>query len=158
MSKIKRSKNYFLSLAKSRKTVYEFTDRIISVSNIKNLLEAARWSPSCSNIQPWKFIVIEDKKKISELIGTTSYGAFYSDPPLIIAIVLDSNSWKKSDHRCIINSKLGIYEAFISIGMPALSITFEATELGIGSAILTPKDRDAKKILKLKNLDQINSL
>src|SRR3989344_5213048 len=67
-----RQSDYFLRLAKSRKTTYEFSDKKVEDSDLKKVLEAARWSPSCSNAQPWHFIVVRDKEKIAELIKTAS--------------------------------------------------------------------------------------
>jgi len=33
-----------------------FTDKAVSEAELMNLLEAARWAPSASNLQPWRFI------------------------------------------------------------------------------------------------------
>ncbi len=132
-------RGYFLNLAKSRKTTYEFTDKEIKNSDIKKILEAARWAPSCSNAQPWRFIVIRNKETITKLIGISSYGGFHTDPALIIVLVLDSECWETSDHRCIKNNKVGTIESYLSIAMPALSMVFEAQELGISTCLLTLK-------------------
>ncbi|OGF19906.1 hypothetical protein A3D54_00640 [Candidatus Falkowbacteria bacterium RIFCSPHIGHO2_02_FULL_45_15] len=150
-----RQSDYFLRLAKSRKTTYEFSDKKVEDSDLKKVLEAARWSPSCSNAQPWHFIVVRDKEKIAELMKTASYGAFHSDPPLLIASVLDFECWECSEHRCVKNTKLGTVEAYLCIAMPTLSICFEALELGINSCILTPEIKSASKILKLREGDAI---
>lgn len=147
--------DYFLKLAKTRKTTYEFSDKKVKDSDIKKILEAARWSPSCSNVQPWKFIVVKDKERISKLMKTASYGAFHDDPPLIIALVLDFQCWECSEHRCVKNKKLGMMEAYLCIAMPALTITFEALERGIDSCMLTPEIESASKILKLRKEDGI---
>lgn len=57
----------FLQLAKSRRSIREFTHRKISHSQIERLIEAARWAPSNHNRQGWKFIVFEDSQEICEL-------------------------------------------------------------------------------------------
>ena len=46
----------FLSLSKSRRTTYEFSDKSVKDKDLNKILEAARWAPSCANSQPWKFI------------------------------------------------------------------------------------------------------
>jgi nitroreductase len=33
-----------------------FTDRVMSGAGVQSLLEAARWAPSASNHQPWRFV------------------------------------------------------------------------------------------------------
>ena len=142
-------RGYFLKLAKSRKTTYEFTDKEIKNSDIKKFLEAARWAPSCSNSQPWRFIIIKNKETIDKLIRISSYGGFHTDPALIIALVLDFECWETSDHRCVRNSKVGTIESYLSIAMPALSMVFEAQEIGISTCLLTPEMNAASDILKL---------
>lgn len=147
--------NYFLKLAKTRKTVYEFSDKKVKNKDIQKILEAARWAPSCSNAQPWHFIVVKEKERISSLMKTTFYGGFHSDPPLLIAVVLDSAHWEASEHRCIKNAKLGTIEAYLSTAMPALSMVFQAEDLGIDSCILTPEQESSSKILRLRKRDQV---
>ncbi len=151
-------KDYFFTLAHKRKTTYEFSDKKVKDSDIKKILEAARWAPSCSNIQPWHFIVVKNKKRISQLMKTTFYGAFHTDPAVIIAVVLKQECWAESNHICIKDSKLGYLEAFICIGQPALIIAFEAEELGVGSSLLSPNPPEAAKILKLRKGDAVHIL
>ncbi|MCU0904335.1 MAG: nitroreductase family protein [Tabrizicola sp.] len=33
-----------------------FTDRVLSEADVMSLLEAARWAPSASNLQPWRLV------------------------------------------------------------------------------------------------------
>ena len=44
-------------------------------------MEAARCT-SCTNIQPWHFIIVKDGKKITELMMSANYGDFHADPTL----------------------------------------------------------------------------
>lgn len=34
-------------------------DRLVSAADLRSLLEAARWAPSCFNEQPWRFLVFD---------------------------------------------------------------------------------------------------
>ncbi len=147
-------KRGFLELALSRRTTYEFSGRKVKDGHIKKMLEAARWAPSCDNKQPWHFIVVRDKKTIEKLMRLASYGVFHTDPQLLIAIVLMKECWEGT-HKCIKNNKIGIHEAHMCIAMATISIVFEAQDLGIGSAILSPSERKAFRILKLKDSDSI---
>ena len=56
---------------------------------ITKILEAARWAPSSNNSQPWSFVVVRDRKTISKLMQTCHYGAFYYDPTVLVAVVLE---------------------------------------------------------------------
>lgn len=147
-----KNKKYsnFLELAKSRKTTYEFSGKKVKSADIKKILEAARWAPSCSNIQPWYFIVISDKKKISEIVQHSYYGAFHTDPPILIALVLNEGLWAQSEYSGVKNCKVGIRDAFLCLAMPALNMILEAQDLGLNSALVSPEVKIASKTLKLK--------
>src|SRR5689334_3365798 len=53
-----------------------FSERSISVDDLARLLEAARWAPSCSNEQPWRFIVArkEDAASFAKLLSVLDEG------------------------------------------------------------------------------------
>ena len=146
----------FLSLTKNRKTTYQFSNKAISDSKIKRVIEAAQWSPSCSNSQPWHFIIIKDRKRIEALIrGTHSvnYPFIQSNPSLVIAFILQPNCLK-GDHTCAAENLEGqINESRMCLGMSALNATLEAEDLGVSSCILTPRQSHISKILKLRKED-----
>lgn len=53
-----------------RKSIRKFTDKPVSIEDIKQLIQAATYAPSACNQQGWKYIVITDaalKDKIYEL-------------------------------------------------------------------------------------------
>jgi nitroreductase len=43
---------------RSRVSIRAFTDRCPSAETVRKILDAARWSPSGSNMQPWKVIAL----------------------------------------------------------------------------------------------------
>ena len=51
---------------KTRRSVRKFDDtKKIPSDDIKKMIEAACYSPSAHNMQPWEFIVIEDREKLA---------------------------------------------------------------------------------------------
>lgn len=48
-----------------------FADRTVSTADLCGVLEAARWAPSSSNEQPWRFLVArrEDPTAFAQLLG-----------------------------------------------------------------------------------------
>lgn len=64
----------FLSLVQSRRSIRRFSDRTVTGADLLRLLEAARWAPSNHNRQPWKFIVLEDRKRIAGLAEKVKAG------------------------------------------------------------------------------------
>ena len=57
MSKEADIKKKLNSLLKNRWSPRAFDDRPIEKEKLQSMLEAARWAPSASNIQPWVFFV-----------------------------------------------------------------------------------------------------
>ena len=56
-----------LGLLKFRRSIRGFTGATVPDELINKILEAARWSPSAGNSQPWEFVVIKEKDTIQKL-------------------------------------------------------------------------------------------
>lgn len=147
-------KNYFLNLAKARKTTYEFSDDKVKDSDIKKILEAGRWAPSCTNIQPWHFIVIKKKETIKRLMMGANYGDFHADPTIIIVLILLKKLCYGKVHSCF-RADSGVYDSYMSIAMACLNMALQARELGIDSCILVTKQNITKRILKVEKQDVV---
>lgn len=141
----------FLSLLKKRTNIKAFTDKSVKDSDIKKILEAGRWSPSDHNYQPWSFVVVKNKKTISELMKLCYYGLFHQDPKVIIALVLEPVHMSKKGFYRGRFKKMAEYHKYMSISLPALCMSLKATEMKIGSFILSPTIEEANKILKVSN-------
>ena len=128
----------FVNLAKERKTTYEFTSKAVSRKDVRNILEAACWAPSAHNAQPWKFIVVRSRKTIADLMALCAYGAFHTQPSLIIALV------QTPHNRCF--CPMEVYDHYICLGMAAVNMCYAAHCLGVQSCLISP-ERKAKKLL-----------
>lgn len=142
--------NDFLKLVRERKTTYEFSDKKISSKSLQQILEAGRWAPSASNLQPWKFRVIQNEKQIDALMKTAFYGAFHTNPVVLVAISIPADSWRSGAERQIESDKLGEKDAWLHGGFPALQMVLAAQSDQIASCILSPNPEKAAKILGLK--------
>ena len=49
---------------KTRKSIRKFKDKAIEKDTLKELFEAAKWTASSKNTQPWKVAVVSGQKKI----------------------------------------------------------------------------------------------
>ncbi|MGE5700302.1 MAG: thioesterase family protein [Deltaproteobacteria bacterium] len=49
----------FRKLIAARRSLRAFADRPVEPGKIERMLDAARWSPSSANRQPWRFVVVE---------------------------------------------------------------------------------------------------
>jgi len=72
---------------RGRRSIRKYEPKPVPDDLVKKILEAAVWAPSASNIQPWKFIVIKDKK-VLEMVRKISPG-YFGDAPLAILVCSD---------------------------------------------------------------------
>jgi nitroreductase len=57
-------------LIKSRRTIREYKLTPVPLKDINKIIDAARYAPTAGNIQPWKFIVIQNRKRLNLLCET----------------------------------------------------------------------------------------
>lgn len=86
-------------LARDRKTVRRFKSAVPPIEDIYRSLETVRQAPSGSNMQPWRFVIIDDpsvKAKIRSAAESVEK-AFYAsiDEARRKAYNAMGNSWKK---------------------------------------------------------------
>mgnify|MGYP000296720865 CR=1 FL=1 len=55
-------RSYLDECLRSRRSVRKFTDTPVSREEIRNLLEMAILAPSASNLQPWRFVVVDEPR------------------------------------------------------------------------------------------------
>lgn len=65
---------------KKRKCVREFTPKKISQDTLTKILDAAKWTPSSKNTQPWKIAVVSGQRKV-ELMEKILQACDNREPP-----------------------------------------------------------------------------
>lgn len=114
---------------KGRRSIRKFKQGKVSRDLIEKILDAARWAPSGGNIQPWKFIVVDDEK-VLERIKSVSPGLF-GDPPALIVICSEKERAFK------VGGKLARdYLTIADCSMAAQNMCLAAYALGLGSCIV----------------------
>ncbi|NEO55187.1 MAG: nitroreductase family protein [Okeania sp. SIO3B5] len=113
-------------LLKQRWSSLAFADKMVSSEVLLSLLEAARWSPSCFNEQPWSFIVAtkENPTEYDRLLSCIVEG---NQPWAGLAPVLMLSVAQLSFDK---NNKPNRH-AFHDVGLAVASLTFQATEMGL---------------------------
>ncbi len=51
----------------NRRSIREYKKKKISVNFLNKILDAGRWAPSAHNLQPWKFVVVQNIAIIEEI-------------------------------------------------------------------------------------------
>ena len=81
----------FIDLLQKRRSIRKFEDRPVSREQRDLLIEAALRSPSGRGINPWHFVVVEDKARIDQLSQAKPHGAgFLKNAPLTIVVCADT--------------------------------------------------------------------
>jgi nitroreductase len=124
-----------------RRSVRAYKAVEVEEEKLKKILEAARLSPSASNRQDWKFIVVRNKETKKKLAKAAFGQSFIGEAPVVIV-------------ACGTESK-----ATMACGQPAYTVDVSiacafmillAHELGIGTCWIGAfKEDEVKKILKI---------
>jgi nitroreductase len=93
---MKSSEDIILNAIYARRSIRKFVqDKPVERNKLETLLKAAMAAPSACNIQPWDFIIIEDKESIGEIQENMDEYARYN--PTVIIVVCGNNEfipWK----------------------------------------------------------------
>lgn len=146
------SKLKLAAIINRRKSIRAFNKKVVSRQALTNCLEAARWAPSSSNNQPWRFIVVDkassSRQKLEETLSRGN--AWAKEAPVIVAVCArekDDPSYEGSDY-------FG-YDT----GMAVMSFMLQAQQEGLRGHQLGGFDhKAAKKALKIPNQYQLFAL
>lgn len=124
---------------RSRRNVRSFTDRPIHVDHLDEICEAGRRAPSAQNWQPWDFVLVTERDRLTELARTWPGGQHVAGSAATIVLVA---SWPQEQWR----QRLLYYD----LGQVTMSIMLAAAGLAIGSGHSSVGDKDlAREILGL---------
>ena len=70
----------------SRKSVREFTSEPVSDADIQTMLKAAMAAPTAINFQPWRFVVVNERKALDSLADQLPYAKMLKQAPLAIVV------------------------------------------------------------------------
>jgi len=75
----------------TRRSIRKFKEGGISEESIRLLLEAAMSAPSAGNEQPWRFVVIDDRRILDAIPRIHPYTTMLKDAPLAILVCGDTS-------------------------------------------------------------------
>lgn len=73
----------------TRTSIRRYTDEPISPKDVETLLRAGMAAPTAVNAQPWHFVAITDKAKLTELAATNRHGRMIEEAALAIVVCGD---------------------------------------------------------------------
>lgn len=126
-----------IDLVKTRRTVRAFKrDVKVSREVIEIILEATRWSPSGSNAQEWRFIVVTDEKLL-RAIKMFSPGWLGEAPTAIVVCADKERAYK-------VAGELGKSRMYlVDVGIVVQTIALLAHAMGLGTNIIMSFSQEA---------------
>ncbi|MCU0642964.1 MAG: nitroreductase family protein [bacterium] len=152
--------NSFLQLVQSRRSARKYLDKPVERENILQCLEAARLAPSADNVQPWRFIIIDDPNLINgfsshAFSGIYSPTRFAAKAPVIIVMLAKLDILANRIGKQI----QGIHFYLLDSGIAGEHLVLQAQELGLGTCwIGWFSIKKVRKFLKIPRQYKIVSL
>jgi nitroreductase len=150
----------FQQLVRGRRSIRRYLDKQVEREKVLACIEAARLAPSADNVQPWRFLIIDDpelKARFAHEVFSGIYfiSRFAAQAPVIIMILARLD---------IIANRIGkqiqdVSFYLIDIGIAGEHIVLQAEELGLGTCwIAWFNSRKARKFFKIPRKYKIVSL
>ncbi len=149
--KIGNPKSFFQQLVRHRRSIRRYLDQPVDRQKILTCIEAARLAPSADNVQPWRFLIIDEpdlKARLSKEIfsGIYTISKFAAKAPVLILILAQLDILTNRIGKQIQNVQFYL----VDIGIAGEHIVLQAEEFGLGSCwIGWFNSRKARKILKI---------
>ena len=143
--------NEVLEAIKSRRTIRRFKPNPIDEEKLQMILEAGRWAPSFSNLQPWRFIVIKDqglKNALDKAARESVLHLGINEAPVVILVCVDR--------------RIDPLHAIETGAAATQNMTLAAHSLGLGAGWIgiwgTEAEAAIQKIFKLSETTRVVSL
>jgi nitroreductase len=80
-----------LELLRKRRSIRKFTEEKVNSETVELLIEVLLRAPSSRGINPWEFVVVDNRELLSNLSRAKEHGAeFVKNAPLAIVVCADS--------------------------------------------------------------------
>ena len=86
--------------------VRRYLDRAVPETIVQRIVEAGRLTGSAMNLQPWHFIVVQDRDTLRRLGALARSGPYVAEAPLAIVVVVDRTGYAVSDASRAIDSMM----------------------------------------------------
>jgi nitroreductase len=153
-------------LISRRKSTRAFSDKPVEPEKLHSLFEAARWAPSSSNMQPWRFIVAtkegpENYERLLSILAETNRVWAAKAPVLILSVAKLTYETGEKPNRFALHD----------VGLATANLTVQATSLGLAvhqmggfngdkarTVLNIPKDFEPVAVIALGYQDTTDSL
>ncbi len=129
---------------KGRRSIRDYKDKKINITDLNKILDAARYAPSAGNLQNYRFIIVEDGEKRKKLAEACLDQEFVAKAPISVVVCDDSEDVVRH------YGKRGKLYAIQNCAVVIQNIMLKANDLGLGSCWVGAFDEDkVRAILKI---------
>ena len=126
---------------RQRRSIRAYKATNVEEDKLKKVLEAARLSPSASNRQEWKFIVVKDRESRRKLARAAYGQSFIAEAPIVIVAC-------GTDPKSMMACGQPAYSVDVSIACAYMIL--QACELDLGTCWIGAFEEDeVKRILSI---------
>jgi nitroreductase len=86
--------------------VRRYLDRPVPETIVHRIVEAGRLTGSAMNLQPWQFIVVQDRDTLRRLGALARSGPYVAEAPLAVVVAVDRTGYAVSDASRAIDSMM----------------------------------------------------
>jgi nitroreductase len=86
--------------------VRRYQDKPVPEATVRRIVEAGRLTGSAKNLQPWHFVVVQDRETLRRLGALAGTGPYVAQAPLAIVVAVDKTPFAVSDASRAIQSML----------------------------------------------------
>ncbi len=135
--------NSLMDIIESRKSIRSYKPQEVEDEKLDYILQAFRKAPSAKNIQPWKLVVVKNKKIINDLAIACNNQTFLSEAPILIAACA-----REEEAYGVMGGYMNSYPIDIALAFEHLILA--ATEKGLGTCWIGAfKEKLVKDILSI---------
>jgi nitroreductase len=132
-----------MDIIEERKSIRSFKPQEVEEEKLNYILNAFRKAPSAKNLQPWKLVVVKDKKIIKDLAIACNDQTFLEEAPIIITACA-----KEDEAYGVMGGYMNSYS--IDIGIALEHLILAAAEQGLGTCWIGAfKEKLVKDILSI---------
>ena len=149
-----------LEVIATRQSDRSYNNKPVEKEKIERITRAGRLAPSACNSQPWKFIVVDDRKLLDRLAEAASakllgMNSFVRQAPLQIVVVREKANMSSRIGATVKNRDYSL----IDIGIASENICLQARAEGLGSCMIGWFDEKmVKDILKIPKSKRVELL
>jgi nitroreductase len=141
----------FDEIIRSRRSIRRYTDQPVEREKVLACLEAARLAPSAENVQPWRFLVIDDpelKKQVADkaFSGIYSISRFAARAPVMVLLMAKPDILANRLGRLVQGTQFYL----LDLGIAGEHLVLKAEELGLSTCWIGWFNlKGVRKILKI---------